>query len=129
MEFAESVLLPAAEQFAMVTDSIHRDEDRLLHFFVGCDVSTERSEIIYPNLSCNRRTHTPIYFLIKSQITQRRCSRRRGYMASNEMGRLCNVLGKPEMLEKGYRLVEGRLSKYLEEGRSGLFQGNLPAIV
>jgi hypothetical protein len=39
MEFAESVLLPAAEQFAMVTDSSHRDEDRLLHFFVGCDVS------------------------------------------------------------------------------------------
>lgn len=40
MEFAESVLLPAAEQFAMVTDSNHRDEDRLLHFFVGCDCET-----------------------------------------------------------------------------------------
>ncbi|PSN57116.1 Nucleoredoxin, partial [Blattella germanica] len=40
MEFAESVLLPAAEQFAMVTDSNHREEDRLLHFFVGCDCET-----------------------------------------------------------------------------------------
>jgi hypothetical protein len=48
MEFAESVLLPAAEQFAMVTDSYHRDEDRLLHFFVGCDVSTGGSETMYP---------------------------------------------------------------------------------
>jgi hypothetical protein len=51
MEFAESVLLPAAEQFAMVTDSNHRDEDRLLHFFVGCDVSIGGSEII-----CAKRT-------------------------------------------------------------------------
>ncbi|XP_069698968.1 nucleoredoxin-like [Periplaneta americana] len=40
MEFAQSVLLPAAEQFAMLTDSLHRDEDRLLHFFVGCDCET-----------------------------------------------------------------------------------------
>jgi len=48
MEFAESVLLPAAEQFAMLTDGNHRDEDRLLHFFVGCDVSTGGSDITYP---------------------------------------------------------------------------------
>jgi hypothetical protein len=53
MEFAESVLLPAAEQFAMVTGSNHRDEDRLLHFFVGCDVS---SEII----CCKRTLLSPI---------------------------------------------------------------------
>jgi hypothetical protein len=55
MEFAESVLLPAAEQFAMVTDNNHRDEDRLLHFFVGCDVSTEGSEIMCPKIT--NQTH------------------------------------------------------------------------
>jgi hypothetical protein len=56
MEFAESVLLPAAEQFAMVTDSNHRDEDRLLHFFVGCDVSTGHSEIMYSKRIFNLRS-------------------------------------------------------------------------
>lgn len=62
MEFAESVLLPAAEQFAMVTDINHRDEDRLLHFFVGCDVSIGGSEII-----CAKRTLLSLCY--KDQLT------------------------------------------------------------